>query len=122
MHLIDAVDADFFVVHARHGAQNYDEAPDYNVYDECVKTGKEIIANGDIKTKEQVDLLKAKGVKGVMIGRAAVLNPAIFNILKGKPAAPIEKIKEEYFALNQKYDEPFRYRKNVTKWLGSEKF
>ena len=29
---------------------------------------------------------------------------------------------EEYLELNQKYDEPFRYRKNVTKWLGRDSF
>jgi len=55
LNLIDAVPAEFFIVHARYGAQTYKEEPDYSVYEECVKTGKNIIANGNITTKEQVE-------------------------------------------------------------------
>ena len=43
---------------------------------------KVIIANGDIKTKEQIKYLKSIGVKGAMIGREALDNPQIFNQLK----------------------------------------
>jgi len=80
--LIKDVDADFFIVHARHGKQTYKDKTDFSVYEECAKTGKTVIANGDIKTKEQVDYLKSVGVKGVMIGRAAIEDPLIFAKLK----------------------------------------
>jgi len=82
LNLIREVDADFFVVHARHGKETSKDPVDVSVYEECVATGKVIIANGDIKTKEQIQYLKSIGVKGAMIGRAATENPNIFNTLK----------------------------------------
>ncbi|MEA3429941.1 MAG: tRNA-dihydrouridine synthase family protein [Nanoarchaeota archaeon] len=82
LNLINGVDADFFIVHARHGKETYRNPADFSVYKECVKTNKVIIANGDIKTKERIEYLKSIGVKGAMIGRAAVINPDIFNSLK----------------------------------------
>lgn len=118
LNLINAVDADFFVVHARYGSQSYSEPVDRTVYAECVKTGKNIIANGDIKTKEDVAQLKAIGVKGVMIGRAAVSDPLIFKKLKGIHTPDLEEVKKEYLALAEKYDAPLKYRKNILKWLG----
>ena len=121
LHILDAVDADFFVVHARHGTQGYNESADFSVYDECVKMGKNIIANGDIKTKEQIDFLRDNGVKGVMIGRAAVLDPSIFNTLKGIYSRK-DKILSEYLDLTERFNEPLRYRKNITKWMGKDSF
>jgi len=82
LNLINDVDADFFIVHARHGKETYENPADFDVYKECVKTNKIIIANGDIETKEQIQYLKSIGIKGAMIGRAAVNNPDIFNKLK----------------------------------------
>lgn len=81
LNLIREVDADFFVVHARHGGERDKNPNDFSVYKECVETGKVIIANGDIETKQQIEELKAIGVKGVMIGRAAIKNPSIFEEL-----------------------------------------
>ncbi len=80
--LIENVDADFFVVHAKHGQENSSDPSDFSVYPGCVATGKKIIANGDIKTKEQVEYLKSIGVKGAMIGRAAIGNAGIFRSLR----------------------------------------
>ncbi|MBR9692927.1 tRNA-dihydrouridine synthase family protein [Candidatus Woesearchaeota archaeon] len=81
LNLINEVDADFFIVHARHGKEKNKDPADFSVYEECVKTNKVIIANGDITTKEQIASLKSIGIKGAMIGRAAVKNPAIFEEL-----------------------------------------
>lgn len=147
LNLIKAVNADFFVVHARYGSQTYLDKPDYTIFPECVETaeksGKTIIANGDIDTKENIEELKNMGVKGVMIGRAAVHNPAIFNILKGQcekqcdssiniPSITklngssinipsIAKLKEEYLKLAGQFNAPFKYRKNVLKHIGNKK-
>lgn len=82
LNLINGVDVDFFIVHARHGKETYQDPADFNVYDECVNTNKIIIANGDIQTNEQIQYLKSIGIKGAMIGRAALKNPSIFNNLK----------------------------------------
>jgi len=82
LNLINSVDADFFIVHARHGSESYDDKADWNVFSECVDTDKKIVANGDIKNKKDVSLLKSYGCYGVMIGRAAIDNPKIFSMLK----------------------------------------
>lgn len=82
LNLIKEVDAEFFVVHARHGKERDIDPADFSVYKECVETNKVIIANGDIKTKEQIDYLKSIGVKGAMIGREALINPNIFKELR----------------------------------------
>lgn len=120
LNLIDAVPAKFFIVHARYGAQTYKEEPDYSVYEECVKTGKNIIANGNITTKEQVEYFKKINVKGIMIGRKAVNNPSIFNELKGLKSPNLETVKKEYLELSKKYNAPFKYQKNVLKHLGEK--
>ena len=82
LNLIKEVDADFFIVHARHGKESYKTPADFTIYKKCVETNKIIIANGDIKTKEQIEYLKSIGIKGAMIGDAAIKNPKIFNNLK----------------------------------------
>ena len=115
LNTIKEVDADFFIVHARHGKQGYNIKPDYSIYKELSKTGKIIIANGDIDSKEKVKLLRSFGVNGVMIGREAIKNPQIFNFLKGNKLINSEEIKKEYNELAEKYKAPFRYRKNVMK-------
>ena len=83
LNLINEVDADFFVVHARHGKERDEDPSDFRAYKDCVRTGKVIIANGDIQTIEQIKYLKSIGLKGAMIARAAVLDPTIFKRLKG---------------------------------------
>ncbi|MCX6709887.1 MAG: tRNA-dihydrouridine synthase family protein [Candidatus Woesearchaeota archaeon] len=113
--VLSRCEPDFFIVHARAGSEGYDVPADFSVYQECVKTGKTIVANGDIRSNEQISLLKDSGVSGAMIGRAAIENPQIFNELKGIPTVPAAKIREEYLFLAEKYNEPFRYRKNVFK-------
>jgi len=115
LNLIENVPAQFFVVHARHGKQGYNEKADWNVFAGCVKTGKNIIANGDIKTKEDVEKLKAIGCKGVMIGRTAITNPFIFNEMKNLPPLNPTMIKKEYQKLILERNPSSKYPKNVFK-------
>jgi len=68
-----------------------------------------------IDSKEKVEILKSSGVKGVMIGRSAINNPQIFNFLKGNKLISSEEIKKEYNELAEKYNAPYRYRKNIMK-------
>jgi len=121
LNLIKNTFPDFFIVHSRHGKQKYIEPADFSIYEDCVKTGKIIVANGDIAKKEQINYLKSIGIKGAMIGRAAVWNPSIFNILKGKKFSNIESIKEEYIDLANKFKNKERYKNNVLKRLGKDK-
>jgi tRNA-dihydrouridine synthase B len=81
LNTIKETNADYYIIHARHGKQNSDSPADFSVYPECVQTGKPIIANGDIKTKEQIDYLKKIGCAGAMIGREAIKNSKVFNLL-----------------------------------------
>lgn len=120
MNLLKGTDPDFFIVHARTGKETYNDMPDYSVFPECVASGKEIIANGDVETKEAVEEVKGMGVKGVMIGRAAVRNPAIFDLLKGKPAPGFEELMGEYRGLAKKYGTDPRHEKNVLKRIGRQ--
>ena len=120
LNVIKGVDADFFIVHARHGAENYDDPPDYSVLPECVATGKGIIANGNIDSAEKVALMGDMGVKGVMIGRAAVRDPGIFGRLKGFEEPGTIALRNEYALLADKYGVVNKYRSNVTKRLGQQ--
>ncbi len=120
LNLINNVEADFYVVHARHGGEKYSEKADWSAYTDCVKTGKMIIANGDVKTKEDIQRLKEIGVKGAMIGRAAVTNPAIFNMMKGKEVPDINKLREEFLELSRKFETNQKYVDNVNKYIGRE--
>lgn len=119
LNLINSVDADFFVVHARHGKETYGEEADWRIFSECVKTGKTIIANGDIKTKADAEKMKGIGCAGVMIGRAAIVNPLIFAELKGIPVSSIDKIKKEYIRLINERKSPPKYQKNLFRYLGN---
>jgi tRNA-dihydrouridine synthase B len=116
LNLIRGVGADFYIVHARHGQEHYDKNPDWPALIACCKTGRTIIANGDIKTKADVALLKSYGVAGVMIGRAAIQNPAIFDELKGKRGASIAQLRKEYLEL-AKQDTTLTYSKNILKHM-----
>jgi tRNA-dihydrouridine synthase B len=118
MNQINGTDPDYFIVHARTGVQSYTDKPDYSVFEECVSSGKTIIANGNIDNSAKVEQLKKIGVKGVMIGRAAVRNPAIFDNLKGNKTPSIQELKEEYSLLAEKYESNDRHRKNVLMRIG----
>jgi len=84
LNLIENVDASFFVVHAKTADQTENDPADFSVYSKCVNTDKKIVANGDIRTKEQIDKLKSEGLYGAMIGRAAIRDPMIFEELNYK--------------------------------------
>jgi len=56
-----------------------------------------------------------------MIGRSAILNPAIFNKFKGKDVLLINKIKKNYFDLCQKYEEQDKYYSNFLNALKTQK-
>jgi len=118
LNLINSVDADFFIVHARHGKETYVDKADWGVFPECVKTGKHIIANGDIKTRDDVQKMKDFGCRGVMLGRTATVNPLIFTELKGLPLPQIDGLKAEYEKLLKERNAANKYPKNIFKHLG----
>ncbi|MCY3414515.1 MAG: tRNA-dihydrouridine synthase family protein [Candidatus Heimdallarchaeota archaeon] len=101
LRLIDKVDADFFVLHARYRSQGYEIPADWTVFEEInrIYDNKNIVANGDIQSAEDVQRMKDLGMWGIMIGRPALINPLIFAELKGMRTPPVSQVWEEYLAL-----------------------
>jgi tRNA-dihydrouridine synthase B len=121
MNILRQVSADFFIVHLRHGKQTYENPADYTVLPEILATGKNIIVNGDIQTKEQVQKIQKLGASGVMIGRSAVYNPAIFLALKTNTQIPFEEITNTYLQLCEKYQTKPLYQRNIASRIGRQK-
>jgi tRNA-dihydrouridine synthase B len=125
---LGGVDPDFFVVHAKHAAQSSGEKEDYSVYPECVKAarGIPVIANGGIETPETVQSLVEMDVGGVMMGRPAMENPAIFDLMKNelgvndppKPVPTIIDLKREYYDIYEVIGGSEKYRSRFLKVLG----
>jgi tRNA-dihydrouridine synthase len=122
------VDADFFVVHAKTAAQESAEADDYSVFPECVEAahGIPVIANGGIDSAEKVRALREMGVGGIMIGRAALSNPAIFDVLRNelglneppKKVPRIEELKTEYESIHAQLGSSKIYRNAFVSVVG----
>jgi tRNA-dihydrouridine synthase len=124
---IKEIDADFFIVHAKTASQRSDEATDDLVYLECVQAAKQrgtkIIANGGITTSSKVKELIKLGVDGVMIGRGAMSNPAIFDQLKNdlnfndpkKVIPKMSELRQEYLDIANKFSSSAKYRENLLK-------
>ena len=122
------VDPDFFVVHALHAGQNSDEREDYSVYPECVEAarGIPVIANGGIDTPETVKSLMDMGVSGVMMGRPALVDPAIFDVMKNELGFndPLKKIptssdlKQEYNKIYTRIKGSERYKSQFHRVMG----
>lgn len=121
LNLLREVDADFFIVHARHGRQHYEEKADMSIYEACVKTGKIIIANGDIDSDEKISFLKRIGVRGAMIARSACYNPAIFEQLQGQTPVDASVLREEYLQLAQQFGSKQKYVENLLCRIGKVK-
>jgi len=71
-------------IHGRTRAQGYSGEADWNVIAECAEAARvPIIGNGDIATGADVERRKRETkVRGVMIGRAAMMNPWVFREAK----------------------------------------
>ena len=125
---IRGVDPDFFIIHAKHAGQSSTEPEDYSVFPECVQEsrGIPIVANGGIDSSDKVRMLQRQGVKGVMIGRAALVNPLIFDQIKNemgvnippKKILSLDEVKSEYNMLHDIHGSDNRYFLNFYSALG----
>lgn len=86
--------ADFITVHPRTREQFYSGKADWSVIKKVVEAVNiPVIANGDICTREAMnEVLNFTGAHSVMIGRAALGNPAIFDEIKGNNRSRTEKL------------------------------
>jgi tRNA-dihydrouridine synthase len=125
---LEGVNPDFFVVHAKHAAQSSSEKEDHSVYPECVEAarGIPVIANGGIRTSKTVRSLQEMGVGGVMMGRSAMRNPAIFDLIKNelgvnnppKLIPTIDDLKREYNDIYGAIGGSEKYRSRFLKVVG----
>ncbi|MFS8131088.1 MAG: tRNA dihydrouridine synthase [Candidatus Dojkabacteria bacterium] len=91
---LDKANPDWISIHGRTLKQMYTGHADWDEIKKGVEaTSRPVLANGDIKTKEDFDkVLELTGAYGALIGQAAYGNPWIFNEIRhGK----IEHTKEE---------------------------
>jgi tRNA-dihydrouridine synthase B len=125
---LGGVDANLFIVHAKTASQGSVEEDDYSVYPECVDAarGIPVIANGGIDSVEKVRRLRGMGVAGVMIGRAALTNPAIFDVFRNelglneavKPVPSITALKAEYDTIHENLEGGEGYARDFHRVLG----
>jgi nifR3 family TIM-barrel protein len=95
-------------IHGRTRSQGYTGQADWNVIGECVATARvPIIGNGDITTGADVEHRRREtGVSGIMIGRAAMHHPWVFQEAKhylttGQPPPPVSLENRWEFILRQ---------------------
>lgn len=125
---LGGADPDFFVVHTKHAGQSSAETEDNSVYPECVEAarGIPVIANGGIFTSEKASDLIETGVGGVMMGRPAMSNPAVFNLIKNnlgfnnphKKIPSVKEIRQEYNVLYDLFGVDERYKNRFHKVIG----
>ena len=79
--ICNEAEVDLITVHARTVSDLYRATPRYEFITEAVKNSRcPVLANGDLHSVPKcLDVLKLTGCAGVMIGRAAIRNPWIFN-------------------------------------------
>jgi tRNA-dihydrouridine synthase B len=128
---LGGVDPDFFVVHAKHAGQSSTEPEDNSVYPECVEAarGIPVIANGGIYSTEMVQSLMNMKLAGVMIGRPAMRNPAIFDLLKNelglnhppKPVPAAKDLRKEYDVIYDRISGLEKYKPRFNKVLGKSR-
>lgn len=102
--------ADYICVHARTRSGGFSTPPLFEILGELKTLSNiPIIANGSIDEKNYKEILNISGANGVMIGRASIGSPWIFNILKGQnpPNAQQKKqiIKEHFELVCKHYGE-----------------
>ena len=125
---LGGVEADLFIVHAKTAAQGSGEPEDYSVFPECVEAagGVPVIANGGVDSAEKVRALMGMGVAGVMIGRATLGNPAVFDALKNelglneprRMVPSIEELVREYDSLHMRLRGDEIYRESFLRVAG----
>lgn len=83
--LFESSGVDFLVLHPRTVIQKYDGVADHGVTAQVVRnTRLPVIANGDIRSAADGErVLDETGAVGLMLGRGAIADPALFRRLRG---------------------------------------
>ena len=130
LNCLGGVEADLFIVHAKTAAQESGDPEDYSVFPGCVEAagGVPVIANGGVDSAEKVRALMGMGVAGVMIGRAALCDPAVFDVLKNevgfneprRMVPAMDELVREYDSLHMRLRGDERYRDGFLRVVGRE--
>lgn len=94
-------------IHPRARMDFYGGMPDMEVFDMAYKMSKnKVCYNGNVFTKDEYDRIiqKYPDLGGVMFGRGAVKNPAIFREIRGGRKISIEELKEFTARLIENYN------------------
>lgn len=113
--IVEKAGASAIIVHARTAKQGYSGKAHWDKIKEIKDNIKiPVIGNGDVFSgKDAYELIKQTGCDGIMIGRGAMTNPAIFKeinyYLKNKKENKINNKEKlnlffEYLELTKKYD------------------
>jgi tRNA-dihydrouridine synthase len=83
--LFESSGVDFLVLHPRTVVQKYDGVADHGVTARVVReTRLPVIANGDIRSAADGErVLGETGAAGLMLGRGAIADPALFRRMRG---------------------------------------
>jgi len=112
-------------IHARTRKQYFDGKPDWKAIAEVKQVVSiPVLGNGDVQTfEEAIQMRSITGCDGVLIGRAAIGNPWIFQarpISQVGTSEIINMIKSHATAMVEFYGEPsgiIRFRKHLTRYL-----
>ena len=112
------------IIHPRTRAEYYNGEPNAECFKKAYESSKnEVCYNGDIFTKEDFLRLKENypDLKNVMIGRGAVVNPALFRMIRGGEKLKTEELVRFIKTLSEDYYELLksdRYTLNKMKEIG----
>ena len=97
--ILDAAEragASAIIVHARYTSQLHGGALDFETLAEVVARARiPVVGNGSVVDRASLSAMSATGVDAVMIGRAALAEPGVFNRLKGVAAAPADAAEKD---------------------------
>lgn len=122
-HILEDCGMQAIAIHGRTRAQGYSGEADWDVIDECSRAvSVPVIGNGDIATGSDVEhRRRSTGVRGVMIGRAAMQYPWVFRDAKHYLATGEQP---PVVALEERWELILRHARLLVEWgkFSHEKF
>lgn len=106
--LLNQFDLTEIIIHARYAKQLYTGSPDYDRFEECIPLTKHSLTfNGDITDADDFEKLQSRfpGIDSWMIGRGAMVNPALFEEIKTGNFDSSEEYRSRLFTFSKKLEE-----------------
>jgi len=104
LRVLNEFDLQHITVHLRTGDKMYSGHAHWEILPEIVsRSGHPIIANGDVRSLKDAELLKSMGASNVMVGRQALSNPTVFSGGEIKDEQLATQILREYISLAKEY-------------------